>query len=111
MVKKLDKEDNKFLINLNLSNRDYLTNCANMIISFLLGFSAVMVALYSIYVSWIGLSKNSLFVGLIFLLALTPYWIWSLYQYKKAIKNSKRFNDQYQKYLFEIYPNVKKEYH
>jgi len=111
MVKKLDKGDKKFLINLNLSNRDYLTNCANMLMSFLLGFSAIMVAIYSIYVSWIGLNKNSLVVGLIFLLALTPYWIWSLYQYKKAIKNSKVFNGQYQKYLFEVYPQAKKEYH
>ena len=111
MGKKMSKSDEQFLITLNLTNRDFLTNCANMILSFLFSFTATMFSIYSIYISYVGFNINSLIVGLVFLISLAPYWVWSLKKYKKCIKNSKKINEQYQKYLFEIYPHTKEEYH
>jgi len=104
---KLTKEDKKFLINLNLSNRDYLTNCANIILSLAMSFSAIIFVGYSIYLSIIGLNYNSLTVGGVILFVLSPYWVWSTNQYTRNVKRAMKFNKQYQKYYFELFSGKK----
>jgi|SRR3989344_3550975 len=106
-MNKNEKEDKQFLINLSLSNRDSLINVANILISICLAFSAFIISIYSIYVSVVGANKNSLIVGLICLTTITPYWIWSLREYKKNVRNAGNFNLQYQNYLFKVYPELK----
>ena len=108
---KLTKQDRQFLINLNHSNRDFLINSANIILNSLLSFSAIIISIYSGFVSFVGIGQESLFVGIVVVITLAPYWIWSMEKYKKMTKHAKKFNEKYQKYYFELYPWKKKELH
>jgi hypothetical protein len=99
----LGKGDKKFLIQVNQSNRDYLTNCANITLTQCVSFSALLFSFYGIYLTIAGVSKVSLFVGAVIIISLSPYWTHTFQSYQFMIKYAKKINEQYQKYYLELF--------
>ena len=110
-MKKLTKEDKKFLITTNLSNRDFLTNSANILWTQIYPFTAFIIASYGAIISIAKFNLYSAIVGIL-LFGLILY-IWQKYPKKasKMLRDAKHFNHQYQKYYFELYPDQRNEFH
>lgn len=103
----MNRKDKKFWLNLSLKNRDFLTSCANLLLSQLCAITAILISVCSLIISVVGL-KNSVISLVIIGVFLSIYWSWTINKYKQLTKGIKNLNDQYQKYLFELYPHMKK---
>ena len=106
---RLSKDDLKFRIQLNLSNRDFLITCDSILLTAVLSFTAIVLSFYSILVSIVGFNEFTILVGIGVIFALIPYWFWTYKEYKRNANNSARFNKQYQKYLKRLYPKMKND--
>lgn len=105
----LTKEDKKFLITMSINNRDFLTNIGHRFIAVTLTFMAIYISLCSYLISTIGL--NNLTILTIVLITIFAAIIFRFLncKTKETLKNAKKCNEQYQKYLFEVYPHLQKE--
>jgi|GEM_PF-6407689 len=108
--KKLTKEDKKFLIQLNLSNRDFLVNTANIIITTSLSITALLFSITSILLAFSYSIKDESERIPIYVVAailfLIGFAVWVFYGRKasKHIANSKKLNEQYQRHFDEVFP-------
>jgi len=103
--KGLTKEDKKFLIQITISNRNYLGTIKSLLLAIVIGLTAFLIALYSMLVS-LGLVSQSIanIIGVIILVAMWSHWY---YWHKKIVGDARRLNEQYQEYLFDVYPQLK----
>jgi len=118
---KLNKEDRKFLVNLNVANRNFLADLSKFFMSIKMSFTSVILAGYGIFVSLTSIVLKDvfslyvlfLFYADIFLICLLIIaWIWHTCtkEERKNIKNASNFNKQYLKYFKELYPNSDDEF-
>lgn len=111
MSDKLKKDDLKFLVQVNLANRDFLINCAQIRISMTFSFVAFLISLYGLSVSVFGLNSINKVVGLVVAILCIVSVMRELLSFINASKKSARFNAQYQKYYFKLFPKLRREYH
>ncbi|MBI3032465.1 hypothetical protein HYY69_03250 [Candidatus Woesearchaeota archaeon] len=108
----MNKDDKKFIIQVNLSNRDSLISMANILFSSALSYITIIIALYTALISLNnGFSDINIIIGVFLCLISVPYLRWSFVKYHQCMKNAKIFNKQYQKYYFELYPDLKNQLH
>jgi hypothetical protein len=104
---KYSKEDRKFLINLSIMNRDYCAQIYAFLYSFLISFSALMIAIYSIYFSIAGLNQTSVILGIFFLILIVISWIIIPRLLKKKVWGGlHNLNKQYQEIFKSLNPEL-----
>ena len=105
--KKYNKKDREFLIKVTLANRDYSMNVAAVLYSILISISALIISLYSISISIIGISKKTLIIGGILILIILVMWLTSL-RITNRISRSfvKNLNSQYQNIHRTLHPEL-----
>jgi len=113
MAKKYTKDDLIFLINLNLSNRDFLNSTISIMMSWLLSVTALLVSVGSLLIAFMGFNEYSAILLAILFAVITITWVKISPKIKKISKGAKQFNQQYQDYYFKLYPEKKntKEYY
>ena len=104
--KKYSKGDRKFLINLSIENRNFLTNVYIGLYTMLIAFTALLISICSIYVSIVGLNLNSLSGIVIISLLIIISWIFVPIYLKKIHKGIKNLNNQYQEIHKTIHPEL-----
>jgi hypothetical protein len=98
------EDDKKFLIQLSISNRNYLVTIAIFIYSTLVSITALLVSLYSIQFSIIGFDLIWL---LFFIIIILIYWIVALISFNKLAKvYIKKLNNQYQDIHKTLHPEL-----
>ena len=110
-MKKSTEKDKQFLITVNLSNRDFLTNLANILWTQIYSFTAFIIASYGAIISIAKFNLYSAIVGIIFCGIIIYIWRKYPQKAKKMLRDAEKFNQQYQKYYFELYPDKKNELH
>ena len=110
MSEALKKADKQFLINVNLSNRQFLTTINTLLLALAVAFTSLFMAIYTVLIS-IGLNKLYL-GGILIILIILIRTIWFILN-KRTNNALKKINEQYQKIFFELYPPLKesKFYH
>ncbi|NMB67103.1 hypothetical protein GYA25_03530 [Candidatus Woesearchaeota archaeon] len=104
---KYSKEDRKFLIELSINNRNYLASIYLGLYTLLFSFSALMISLYSFYLSFAGLKKESFTIGAIILLLIVLSWIIIPKILQSIIHTGvKNLNKQYQEIHKTIHPEL-----
>lgn len=110
MTVKLKKEDLQFLVNVNLSNRDFLINSAQIQITMCFSFIATLLSIYSVLHTTSDLVKSTIIGAVVIIVCLVVFFR-GLFQFIKTVRQSEKFNKQYQNYYFELYPDKKSEFH
>lgn len=106
-----DKRDKQFMIKLDQSNRDFLTNSSMFIMTFIISTISLLLATFSVIYSINGLSLYTLIVGIIFGTLMLILLYKFLPSIKRGFNDSKKANEQLQKELFELYPEYKNKIH
>ncbi|MBU3897145.1 MAG: hypothetical protein KJ697_04415 [Nanoarchaeota archaeon] len=108
---KRTKEDKKFMIELDRSNRDYVMSMSTFMLATLVSTTALMISVYSFIYALNGWSTYTIIVGIIFTIVLSGFWISIMPRAKQGIRNAKKINEQFEKELLELYPEYKTKYH
>ncbi|MEM4153006.1 MAG: hypothetical protein QXK80_02745 [Candidatus Pacearchaeota archaeon] len=101
---KYTKEDKKFLINLSIQNRNYLTTVNNLLLAMTIGMSGFATALYGLFIS-LGLISQNIANTLLVILLLGMWTHWYIVHIK-YVKFIKTLNEQYQKIHKTIHPEL-----
>ncbi len=99
------------MIQFDQSSREFLINNSKFLLTTLLSITAFMVAVYSLIYSITGFNNYSVIAGVIFIIILVPFWVKTLPNAKRDIKNAKELNKQMENELFELYSEYKRKYH
>ena len=110
-MRKYNKEDKKFLINLYLKNRDFLTTLSHIQMTWLLSISAFIISTFSFLISTQILTNYVLYVFIPMMTILALLWIKIGKNVRQSLGGAKKFNEMYQKYYFDLYPEKKNEPH
>ena len=112
-IKSSEKEDIKFKIQFDQSNRNFLTTLALFYLNAGIALTAVIISIVTFIFSINRSSDRYIILVILILLALFLIYLW-IWHYKEAKKNSgnaRKVNKQLQERLFKIYPEYKNEYH
>lgn len=103
---KYSKEDRKFLIQLSIENRNFLTQVYLGLYSMLFAFSALLISIYSMYFSIVGSNKTSITIGCFILFLIILYWVF-IPRYLKIIHpRIRNLNQQYQEIHKTLHPEL-----
>lgn len=106
----MNKKDKKFLINLNLNNRNYLVTLSSIISNWTFSLTIFILAIIALIFSILRINKFTMIISMLLMLFILIAWIKGWREVKKNIKFSIEFNKQYQKYYKELYPRLKGKY-
>ena len=107
---KRSKQDKQFWIQLDQSNRDFLSFIATFMLSYAISLISLLISVIAIIIAINGISSYTIgaviFFGAIMIIAS----FWFSKKVKKTLKDTKALNEQLQKELTELYPEYNNKF-
>lgn len=101
---KYNLEDKKFLINLSIQNRNYLTTVNSLLLAMVVGMSGFAVALYGLLASLKLVNQTA--ISIILVIVLVGMWAHWFSVHMKGVKFIAKLNSQYQEIHKTIHPEL-----
>ncbi len=108
---KRNKQDKKFMIQLDTSNRDFLTTVFIFTISFAISLISILLSTIAIVISLSGLNPYTISMAIFFGILIIIISIVFYRKSRQISKNIKSLNKQSQEQLFGLYPEYKNKFH
>lgn len=108
---KRTKQDKKFMIQFDQSNRNFLINTSIFLMSFCISVVALLIATLTFIIALNGVTVYSIIVAIIFGSIIIAFVIPIYLKIKKHINDGFKINKQLQDRLFELYPEYKNKFH
>jgi hypothetical protein len=106
---KRNKKDKQFMIQFDLTNRNFLTNISLFWLNLSISVTAVITSLIAILQTTDIKIKHTATTVLFIVMGLLLFWFSRVAS--KSINDAKNVNKQLQKELFELYPEYKRKFH
>jgi len=108
MTKKLSKEDRKFLLNLNVLNRNHLIGVSDKIFTLSLFFMSIIISICSLVISITTYMKTDPLIPLITIVILISLGLGTMFLiYRRAsqlIEGTKKMQQRYEEHYSKLYP-------
>ena len=107
---KRSKQDKQFWIQLDQSNRDFLSNTATFMLSYAISLISLLISVIAIIIAINGISSYTIGVVIFFGAIMIIAAFWFSKKVKKTLKDAKALNEQLQKELTELYPEYNNKF-
>ena len=104
----LNKKDKQFFVQYYQNYQNLLIKMSHIHLNTLLALTAVIISIYSIFLSITGLELNSALVGIFILGVMAIWWRWETQKFREAVDGAQRINKQIREFMEQLYPNDKK---